>query len=128
MDVSTLPILPPVKDRIPGQYYNYKGEYRLWNGVRLRNRDIRNNKRRKWRKENYEIYRKRVNKYMENLINKLRVNIGNRMKKRIGVNNINFEELLGCSWSFLVKYIEEQLQLLCKNVLNNLKNKQLNMV
>lgn len=125
MDVSTLPILPPVKDRIPGQYYNYKGEYRLWNGVRLINRDNKNKWKRNWRKENYEKYRERENKYrtgkgkekvkasytkyMENPINKLRVKIGCRMKRIID-NNINCEELLGCSWGFLVKYIEEQFE------------------
>ncbi|MBC8294589.1 MAG: hypothetical protein H8E55_02145 [Pelagibacterales bacterium] len=109
MDVSTLPILPPVKDRIPGQYYNYKGEYRRWDGNNLINRDIINNNRRKRRKENYEKYRKKTKKYMENPINKLRANIGSRMKRIID-NNINCEELLGCSWSFLVKYIEEQFE------------------
>ncbi len=100
MDVSTLPILPPVKDRIPGQYYNYKGEYRLWNAPRLINRDIINNNRRKRRKENPEKYRKKTKKYMENPINKLRVNISNRMNDKIVDNNINCEELLGCSWGF----------------------------
>ena len=124
MDVSTLSILPPVKDRIHGQYYNYKGEYRLWDGARLRNRDRDRAYDRMWEKKNYKKYRKRVNKYtrssekakatqakyMGKPINKLRVNIGNRMKAKIGDNNINCEELLGCSWGFLVKYIEEQFE------------------
>jgi hypothetical protein len=33
------PSLPPVKDRIKGQYYLYKGELRYWDGKRLRNRE-----------------------------------------------------------------------------------------
>ena len=130
MDVSTLPILPPVKDRIDGQYYNYKGEYRRWvvgTKGRLTNRDRDRARDRRWEKENYEKYRKRVNgyctgkgkekrnaaqaKWLSKIENRLRVNVGdNGMKKRIGDNNINCEELLGCSWGFLVKYIEEQFE------------------
>jgi len=94
-----------------------------------KNKEYNNSKKKKenykkWRKENYEKYRKMVNgykrssekvkanrkKYMENPINKLRVTVCNRMKYKIGHNNINCEELVGCSWGFLVKYIEEQFE------------------
>jgi hypothetical protein len=130
MDVSTLPILPPVKDRINGQYYNKDGSCRKWVNGRLRDYQQQRSYDRKWRKENYDKYRERENKnrkiwckknpenvrmnmkkWKGKIKNRLRVNVGdNGMKRRIGDNNINCEELLGCSWEFLVKYIEEQFE------------------
>ena len=111
MDVSTLPILPPVKDRIKGQYYNYKGEYRLWNGACLINRDKIRASNKKYRQSDKGIIyqskesQKRYDKDMGTVegkrrrdIDRMHSKIKERCKNRYGLIGKTRYHIEGYGW------------------------------
>ena len=59
------PILSPVKDRIKGQYYLYKGEVRYWDGNNIRNKEKLAEQGKKRYKKNKEKVAEQGKKYRE---------------------------------------------------------------